>query len=241
MASSLYVALSGQVAIERRMTTVANNIANLSTAGFRSEEVKFETLLSRSGTRDVAFATQGETYISRRAGSVIPTGNPLDLAIQGDAWFAFATPQGTVYSRDGRLEMSELGDITTVEGHPVLDAGGAPLRLDPQAGSPQIGADGGITQGDIEVGAVGLFRLPETSRLVHYGNSGVISTEPGVAVDDMMSVQVRQGFIEGANVNPIIEITKLVMISRAFDSAAAAIQESEDSMDQAIQKLGPTG
>lgn len=239
MSSSLYVALSGQVSMERRLQTVANNVANLSTAGFRAEEIKFETLLSKAGTGDVAFSTKGETYISRRSGGVTYTGNTLDVAIQGDAWFAFEAPEGVVYSRDGRLQMTELGDVVTVDGYPVLDAGGAPMRFDPEAGPPQIGADGGITQGDIEVGAIGLFRIPETARLVRHGGSGVIPSEPGVAVDDMATVQVRQGFIEGANVNPMAEITKLVMISRAFESASAAIEESESSMDKAIQTLGP--
>lgn len=241
MSSSLYVALSGQVAMERRLTTVANNVANLSTAGYRGEEVKFETLLSRSGTRDVAFATQGDTYISRREGALTVTGNPLDIAIQGDAWFGVQTPQGTVYSRDGRMQMTELGDLVTVDGYAVLDAGGAPMRVDPEAGPVQIGADGSISQGDIEVGAVGLYTLPETARLVRYGNTGVMSTEPAAAVEDMSRIQIHQGFVEGANVNPVVEITKLIMITRAFDSAAAAIEESEQTMDKAIQTLGPTG
>lgn len=239
MSSSLYVALSGQVAMERRLQTVANNVANLSTVGFRAEEVKFETLLSKAGATDVAFSTRGDTYISRRPGGVSFTGNAFDIAIQGDAWFAFETPEGVVYSRDGRLQMSELGDVTTIDGYPVLDAGGAPLRFDPEGGPPQIGSDGSITQGDVDIGAIGLFRIPETARLVRHGGSGVIPSEPGIAVDDMTTVQVRQGFIESANVDPMAEITKLIMIQRAFESASAAIEESERSMDKAIQTLGP--
>lgn len=239
MTSSVYVALSGQVALERRLATIANNVANLSTAGFRSEEVKFSTLISKAGTDEVAFASRGDTYISRRPGPVVYSGNALDVAIQGNAWFAFQTPEGVVYSRDGRLQMTELGDIQTVDGYPVLDVGGGAMRLDPDAGQPQIGADGAITQGDVQVTAIGLYTIPETARLTRHGGSGVVSTEPGVAVDDMTRISVRQGFVEGSNVNPIMEMTKLVMVTRAFDSAAAAIEESESTMDKAISALGP--
>jgi flagellar basal-body rod protein FlgF len=239
MASSLYVALSGQVAMERRLTTVANNVANMSTAGFRAEEVKFETLLSRSGARDVAFSSQGDSFISQRAGSLSYTGGSLDIATRGDAWFAMQTPEGIVYTRDGRLQMTEFGDLLSVDGHPVLDAGGAPLQVDPAGGPLQIGIDGGISQGDVQVGAVGLFEIPDTARLVRYGDTGVIPTEPAIAVEDVARIQVRQGYVEGANINPIVEITKLVMITRAFDSAAAAIEETEQTTDKAIQTLGP--
>jgi len=239
MASSLYVALSGQVALDRRLTTVAHNIANMNTAGFRSEEVKFETVLSRTGTRDVAFATQGESFISRRDGAHTHTGNSLDIATSGTAWFAMQTPEGIVYTRDGRMHLTEFGEVLSVDGHPFLDAGGAPLQVDPLGGPLQIGVDGSISQGDIQIAAVGLFEIPESARLVRYGATGVIPTEPAVAVEDVAQIKVHQGFVEGANLNPIAEITKLVMITRAFDSAASAIAAAEKTTDKAIQSLGP--
>src|SRR5690606_27515138 len=98
MQAALYVGLSAQVALERRLNTIAQNVANMSTAGYRAEEVKFETVLSRTAKDAVAFATSGENYISRRQGGITKTDNPLDLAIDGDAWFAIATPAGIVHS-----------------------------------------------------------------------------------------------------------------------------------------------
>jgi flagellar basal-body rod protein FlgF len=238
MPSSLYVALSAQVALERRLNTVANNMANMSTAGFRAEEVKFETLLSRAGNEGVAFASRGETFISRRTGPVTATGNPLDVAIEGEAWFAFATPDGAIYSRDGRLQMTEAGELQTVDGYAILDVGGAALRLDPDAGPPRISGDGMITQGDTQVGALGLFSIPEGARLNRYGSSGVIPEDPAVAVQDLNANGVRQGFIEGSNINPILEMTKLIMLSRTFDSAASAVAESEGTIQRAIRTIG---
>ena len=92
MQSNLYVSLSGQLALQRRLDTIANNLANVSTAGFRSEEIKFSSLVSRTGADPVAFATEGETYLSRTPGALVKTDNPLDVAVQGDAWLAINTP-----------------------------------------------------------------------------------------------------------------------------------------------------
>ena len=240
MTSSIYVSLSAQMALQRRMETVANNVANLNTAGFRAEEVRFETVLSKMGAREVSYADSGESYISRRAGSVSPTGNPLDVAVSGDAWLSVSTPDGVAYTRDGRLQMTEAGDLVSVDGKPILDAGGAPIALDPSGGPVHIGADGSIVQGTIQVGALGLFNLPDTTRLQRYGETAVMSSEAGLPVEDVAAQGVRQGFLEGANVDPIVEMTKLITISRTFDSAASAIREGEDALSQAIRSLGPS-
>ena len=135
MQSNLYVSLSGQLALQRRLDTIANNLANVSTAGFRSEEVKFSSLISRTGAEPVAFATEGETYLSRTPGALVKTDNPLDVAVQGDAWLAINTPAGTVYTRDGRMKILPTGELVTLNNYPVLDVGQAPLVLDPRGGA----------------------------------------------------------------------------------------------------------
>ena len=240
MQSALYVALSAQVALERRLNTVAQNVANLNTGGYRAEEVKFETILSEAGAGSVAFSSPGASFISRKAGPVNKTDNPLDVAIQGDAWLAMNTPAGTVYTRDGRMQMTEAGDLQTIDGHPVLDMGGAPIALDPQAGAPVIGRDGMISQGGNQVGALGLFRIDPASRLTRYENSGVIPSMPAEPVQDFTVTSVQQGYSEGANVNPVMEMTKMIMISRTFENAASTISETESSLMSAIRALGPS-
>lgn len=240
MQSALYVALSAQVALERRLNTVANNVANINTGGYRAEEVKFETVLSQAGSGSVAFSSSGDTYISRRTGAVTKTDNPLDVAIKGDAWFLISTPDGPVYTRDGRMKMLETGDLQTLEGHPILDAGRAQIAVDPQAGPISIGHDGTITQDGNQVGSLGLFRIDPKSQLSRYGNSGVIPSMPATAVQDFTSIGVQQGYSEGANVNPVMELTKMITISRTFDSAAKTISDTESSMLSAIRALGPS-
>jgi flagellar basal-body rod protein FlgF len=240
VSSSLYVSLSAQVALERRLNTLANNIANMNTAGFRAEEVKFETILSRAARQDVAFASTGETFISRRTGPISHTGNPLDVAVDGDGWLAIATPSGTAYTRDGRLRITEAGELQSAAGYPVLDPGGSAILLDPAGGEVRIASDGMITQGNLQVGALGLFLIPEGVQLERFENSAVIPSEPAVPVEDLTTSGVRQGYVEGANVNPVMEMTKLIMLQRTFESAASAIQQSEAAEQEAIRTLGPS-
>jgi flagellar basal-body rod protein FlgF len=240
MQSALYVALSAQVALEKRLNTVANNVANVNTGGFRADEVKFEEVLSTTAKEAVSFASSGENFISRRAGPMNKTDNPLDVAIQGDGWLAFNAPNGVAYTRDGRMKMSENGDLQTLNGYPVLDAGGAPIALDPRGGTPTITRDGAILQGDNQVGQLGLFTLGSNSKLTRFGNSGVFSSQPGAPVEDFNSHGLQQGYSEGSNVNPILEMTKMIAVQRSFESAATTIQESESSLMNAIRTLGPS-
>ena len=239
MTSSTYVALSAQIGLERRLNTIAHNVANMNTAGFRAEEVKFEAVMTRAGIGEVAFSSAGESFISRRAGLVNHTGNPLDVAIDGDAWFAFATPGGAAYTRDGRLHLTANGELKTSAGYDVLDPGGTAILLDPAGGEVSIAADGTISQGGRAVSALGLFLIPETTALGRFENSGVVPNGPVQPVEDLTANSVRQGYVEGANVNPIMEITKLVMLSRAFESAASAVEQSEGTQQAALRTLGP--
>lgn len=240
MQSSLYVALSAQVALQRRMETIANNVANAGVPGFRSEETKFEAVLSDAATESVAFASTGDTYINREAGRLTRTDNPLDIAVQGDAWFGIQTPNGTVYTRDGRMRMTADGELQSIAGYPILDVGGAPLQVDPNGGPIQIASDGMINQNNRQVGAVGLFHIDQHASLSRFENSGVIPDQPATPVLDFNQAGVIQGHVEGSNVNPMLEMSKLILVSRSYASVATSIDQSEDSLREAIRALGPT-
>ena len=153
MQDGLYVALSSQVALEKRLVTIADNVANANTVGFRATQVKFEDVVTGTGERSVSFASAGDTYMSTNQGPLKQTGNPYDFAVRGDAWFAIDTPAGQVMTRDGRFTMTEAGDLITLEGHRVLDAGGAPIQLNPRAGAPEASADGMLRQDGNPAGA----------------------------------------------------------------------------------------
>ncbi len=240
MRTNLYVSMSGQIALEKRLATVASNIANMNTAGFRAQGVSFSSVLSKAGERPAAYVSTGTDYVSRAQGSVSKTDNPLDVAIQGDAFFAVKTPAGTAYTRDGRFQMTASGELQTLNGYPVLDAGGANMLLNSDAGPPMISADGMMTQNGQQISAIGMFSLPPDATLTRYDNSAVFTDKPAVPVLDFTHNNVVQGFSEGSNVNPVLEMTKLIEIQRAFDGLTNTMQSSEGSLQDAIKTLGST-
>ncbi len=241
MSTDLAIAASAQVAIDRRMEAIANNIANVNTAGYRAAGVKFETTMAKVGEDQVAYASPGTAYVLRESGPVSYTGNSLDVAVDGDGWLAMQTPSGTAYTRDGRLHLTADGQLMSVANYPVLDIGGGPITLDPSAGPVTIGENGTISQAGKPVGSIGLFLIAPDAKLTRTDNSGVIPDKPAEAVEDFTTNSVRQGYIEGSNVNPIIEMTKLIAVSRAFDEAATAIDQSDNLSQEAIRTLSPAG
>src|SRR6478609_9143926 len=208
MQSALYVGLSAQVALEKRLQTIANNVANVNTAAFRTDVVKFETVLSKAGANPVAFSSPGDNIISREMGSITESGNPLDVAVVGQGWIAFAGPNGTVYTRDGRLQIAPSGEIT---------------------------------QDNNEIGSIVLFNIPADASLERYGNSGVTPDRPATAIADFSRDGFKQGYVEGSGANPMMELTKLMAASRAFDGTNSMIEGTESSLLNAIRTLGEPG
>ncbi len=238
MQSNFYVGLSGQMTVERRLTTIAQNIANMNTAGYKAEGVTFDTVLSQTGDTPVAFSANGADYIDRAGGERTKTDNPLDVAVQGDAWFGVKTAQGVVYTHDGRMKMSPTGQLLTVNDDPVLDAGGSGLILDPAAGPPTIAADGMITQNGAQVGAIGLFAIDPAAKLTRGPGSGVIPDRAATPVLDFTATGVMQGFVEGSNVNPVLEITKLIAVQHNLDGVTQANTTADTTLQDAIKALG---
>lgn len=238
MQESLSVALSAQIALDRRLTTLADNIANATTPGFRAASVRFEALVAGPQSRKVAFASAGDTFHATRAGELRATANPLDFAIEGDAWFAISTPAGTAMTRDGRFRVDAGGTLVNLDGDPVLDPGGAPIQLNPNGSAPNVGADGLIRQGRSTVGSIGLFAYSPGAMARRHGSSGFLAERPPEPLVDRSDVAMVQGFVEGSNVSPILELTRLIAVQRSFESAASLIRDSESGLSETIRAMG---
>jgi len=238
MINSTYLAISAQLALQQRLDTIANNVANVSTAGFRAEQIRFASKPSVHALPLSSFAAVGETYLARGAGEVVRSDNPLDVAVDGDAWLAVATPQGTGYSRDGRMQITPSGELVTLTGHPVLDLGGSTIRLDPAAGPPSIARDGAITQANRRVGQIGLFAIDPAARLSRGVDATVTSTVPPQPAVDQPFVGLRQGFVERSNVNPVTEMSRLILDQRMFEAVTGVLSETEQTKQDAIRTLG---
>lgn len=240
MQVGMNVALSGQIALQRKLDSLAHNIANASTPGFRAKEISFSSILAQTGDQQTAFAGPGGDYVSLRSGGLLKTDNPLDVGVLGDVWLSVRTANGEAYTKDGRMQMIETGELRSMTGLPILDVSGAPLTLDPSAGAPRIARDGMISQNGNAIGAVGLFRIDPGAKLTPAGTSGFTTDIPAAPVLDFSKNGVAQGFIETSNVNPVMEMTRLITIQRAFDSVAAALENSDNARRDAIRALGPS-
>lgn len=238
MQSNLYVSLSGQLSLLKRLETVANNVANLATPGYRAERISFQEVLSEGAKNDTSFVSRGRAYIATESGPLEKTGNPLDVAVNGNAWFGINTPGGVAYTRDGRMSMSATGELLSVQGFPFVDAGGSPLQLEANGPSPSIGRDGSIVQGGRTLGRIGLFSIPQDADLRRGENGSVFSNRPAEPALDFNAVSVAQGFIEKSNSNPVMEMTRLISIQRNFDAISNAIADTEEGLANAIRTLG---
>lgn len=237
MQSNIYVALSSQLSLQRRLDALANNVANVNTVGFRGEEMSFEELVAPGGKDPVSYVSKGENHISTKAGEITQTGNPLDVAIRGDAWLAIQTPTGVVYTRDGRMTMTKEGLLTTLDGYSILDAGGSPIQLNPDDPPPTINKAGTIEQAGNNLGALGLYTMPQGAKLTRAEGVAVTSDVTPVPELDFLHNGVIQGYVEKSNVNPILEMTHLITLQRNFQAVSTLLSDTESSLTDSLKTL----
>jgi flagellar basal-body rod protein FlgF len=238
--------LSAQVALQKELDVVANNVANASTSGFKADRQLFQTYINRLNVPgdNIAFVQDRATYIDRAAGPIQQTGNVFDVAIQGDGYLSVATAQGTQYTRDGRLHTGPDGTLVDSEGRSVLDPSGEPIQLPTQFSDLQIRADGtinvrvrGVAQ---DVGQIGTFRPLDPLTLRKSGD-GLFVGSPGgmqsIAPDDTSS-RIVQGALEGSTVQPVKEIANMTELSRAYERLQMLLSDDNDREQKMIQTLG---
>ena len=226
MENAALIALSRQLVLRRELDIAANNIANADTTGFKLEHLIVETETAREAA-NLGVDGPGRFVLDQGVGrdfgqgAIHETGRPLDLALEGDAaFFRIGDPEGGPerYTRDGAFTTDPEGRLVTRQGLPVLDEGGAEIILDSARGQVSIADDGTISQ---EGEAVG-----------RYANT---ANEAPVAAPDVL---VRQGMLEGSNVDTLAEITRLIEIQRAYESTARLIENANDLSRRAVERLG---
>lgn len=237
METSIHVAAAGQQNLQKQLAIVANNIANASTVGFRSEILDFESLVSRSPGDTVHYPTMAEMYPSLEQGALVGTGNPLDVALSGEGWFSVMTPTGNAFTRDGRFNVDAAGSLKTVEGFNVLDAGGAPIQIDPNAGPPIIGEDGRILSNGRVVANIGVFAVAAEALTSRHSNSAFFASIPGVPQPVGENVTIKQAFLEQSNVSPVNEMVNLISITKAYESISSLIGKADDTLGRAVREL----
>lgn len=240
MDNSLLLGLQTQRVLQRRMDVTANNLANVATAGFKADALVFDeanTTRARADAapRDIRFVRDVALMRDMRQGPIAMTGNPLDVAIEGDGFFMVEGPSGPLFTRDGAFTLTGDGRLVTGDGRAVLNSGGAPIVFDPQGESPTIGRDGAIRVAGVEAGRLGVASFAAPGALSKVGDN--LWDAQGQGQGEFEGV-VLQGAIEGSNVRPVVELTRLIEISRAYQSAAKIVSGADELRKSAIERLG---
>ncbi|WP_269716226.1 flagellar basal-body rod protein FlgF [Caulobacter sp. NIBR2454] len=248
MDNSLYISLSRQMTLRRELDIVANNIANADTAGFKVEDLLVRTEASSEartadGPRSIKFVIDDGVMRNFGQGPLRKTNGVFDVAIEGQGFFTVQGPPGEQrFTRDGRFTLNPEGVLVTQSGVPVLGAGGQ-IVIDPAQGEVSIGKDGTLTQTDAQtgqanvVGRLAVVRFENRGALAKEGDNLYRNTnnaQPQPAADAI----IHQGVLESSNVQQVVEITKLIELTRAYERSAKLVGDNNDLSRRSIERLG---
>lgn len=249
MNSGMFAALSGNINAMKRLDIISNNLANASTSGFKRDRLAFETQLKMAsesaaappGGGDAAPVFSGDRYFTDFApGPLQQTGNPLDLAIEGDGFFTIATDNGPAYTRQGDFRMDGSGRVVTADGYPV-----SPEVVIPN-GATQItvGSDGTVSAylpgetAPVTVGTLQLVDFPKPYALQKMGSALFTPSDPQIAPEPAASATISQGALEGSNVSTISEMVMLIENTRYFEACSKVVKSFDDMASKAANDLG---
>lgn len=237
------VGLSAQQVLRQRMDVTANNLANMTTAGFKAERLVMRELSERPAAAsdnpaEIAFVDAWMLQRDFSTGPLAQTGNPLDMAIEGEGFFVIQTEAGEAYTRDGRFTLNEQGQVITHTGDLVLGDGG-PITIDPEAGPISISREGTISQNEANVGKFRTVAFDTPAALEKVGDNLWRATDEAPRAPE--NSRVAAGFVEGSNVNAVSELTQMIEISRAYQAVSKMISQSDELRGASIEKLSQVG
>jgi flagellar basal-body rod protein FlgF len=231
-----YVGLSQQMALQREMEITANNIANMNTSGFKAQGVMFLEYLNKAqaGDQPLRQVMDYGVYRNLAPGTMKQTFNKLDVAVQGDGYFSVQTPAGVRYTRDGSFTLNSNKELVTQQGYQVLGDGG-PIAIQADAHDITITDQGDISTEKGALGKLKVVTFANQQALKPVGNNLLdAGSEPESAID---IPKVSQGMVEASNVNPVVEMNKMITILRAYQSAQKMLMDDHQRQLGAIQKL----
>jgi flagellar basal-body rod protein FlgF len=247
MDNTILVGLSRQVALGRELDVVANNIANINTTGFKADGSVFEEYLSPTARTNVngkvSYVQDRGTWRDLSQGAIEHTGSPLDVAIDGKGFLVVQTPRGERYTRNGAFQIGPNGNLMTADGMPVLGDGG-PITLQPNDRQISINANGTVSVragNTIEDSVRGKLRIvsfdpAQSMRLTKDGGS-TFAAPTGVTPQPDTASRVVQGAIEKSNVRGVVEMSRMIEITRTYTQIAAMLQQQSDMRTSAVDKL----
>lgn len=235
MDNASYASLTRMSGLLREMDTVANNIANMSTTGYRREGVVFAEFIQDTGPAEPSLSMGHATgRVSDLAqGALTRTGGSFDLAIEGPGFFLTETAEGQRLTRAGVFTPNEAGELVTPDGNRVLDEGGAPIFVPPDAASVAVAADGTLSADGQPLGRIGLYQPVDPLDLTRA--EGVAFAAPGGV--EPVEGRILQGFVEASNVNPVTEIARMIEVQRAYELGQGFLDRENERITTAIRTL----
>ncbi|MGY6634266.1 MAG: flagellar hook-basal body complex protein [Alkalilacustris sp.] len=232
-----YIALTRQSGLMREMQAVAHNLANLSTAGYRRESVLFTEYVRRleGGAPSLSMAAANARHTSNVQGALEASGGPFDVAIEGEGFFLIETPEGERLTRAGAFRPNLAGELVTADGHLVLDAGGAPIFVPPDARNIGIAPDGTISADGAPVAQLGLVRPVDP--LTMQREAGVLMRVDGPH-EPVEDPAILQGYLEASNVDPMTEMARMIAVSRAYELGQTFLDREDERIRAVITTLG---
>jgi len=235
MENTSIIALSRAITLQRQMELVANNVANMNTTGFKSEQPLFIEYVNRP-QRDEKYSMVQDysTLRDLAAGPITQTGNPLDVALEGDGYLTVDTIDGPRYTRNGNLTLNSERQLVNSQGLPVLDDSGNPLTIPQNTSDITINPDGTVLGGNIQLGKLGIATFKNEQFMTQMGN-GLYQTDEKPTQSE--KTVVRQGFLENSNVQSIVEMTTMVDVNRQYQNIQNLMKTEHDRLRNAYSKL----
>ena len=228
------------MSIQKEMDSIANNIANSNTTAYKADRVTFNSYLAQPpGSGRMAamiFPKLASPYRETKEGTISNTSNPLDIAIRGEGYMVVDTPQGQRYTRDGHLSLNTSGQLVNAAGRPILDDGGRPIVIPQGAGPLTISTDGGVAAGEQRLGKIRVVAFDDQQSLKRVGG-GLYAAE-NTTPKPASKFEVVQASLEGSNIEPIIEMTRMMENARAYEQAQKILTNEDDRMRKGIELLG---
>ncbi len=237
MENAVYVSLTRQSGLLREMQLVANNIANISTTGYRKEGLIFSEQIYalENGDPSLSMASANVRATQQIQGPLSETGSRFDFAIEGDGFFLIETSEGEQLTRAGSFTPNQDGELVTPDGYRLLDNGGAPIFVPPDARDMSVAADGTMSANGRPIAQIGLYLPSETADLSR--RDGVrFSVENGV--EPMEDGVILQGFLESSNVNAVSEIARMIEVQRAYELGQKLLDKEDERIRGVLQTLG---
>ncbi len=227
--------LTRQAGLMREMNVIAQNIANISTAGFRREGVVFSEYVQRmEAGPSLSMAHGNGRAVDLSQAGLSATGGTFDFAIQGEGFFLIETPDGQQLTRAGAFTPSAEGALVTPDGYRLLDEGGAPVIVPPGAGAVSLAQDGTLSAGGAALARIGLWQPADPVSLRHQAGT-LFSAD---AVEPADGAVLMQGFLEDSNVEPVSEIARMIAVQRAYELGQTFLDREDARVRGIIETLG---